>query len=95
VLIRVEVKSDVKGDGSRLKCAPKLITFVKENWMDPVTVVIDVIDDDALVRLKRDLAEGRGQHHVVNKIQHSTDRSYKQKDLLWDPTDILPILVQE
>lgn len=76
------------GKDSQFTIRPSLITFTPKNWDEPREVVVEIKDDDALVRMKRRVAQGPTgvcNHRIIHVIPNCTDWSYKHPDLKWTP----------
>ena len=70
-----------------LRTQPRVLSFTPLNWTTPQRVTVSVIDADAVVRLKRGVSREPGScNHVIrNRVQSTTDVSYKSLDLKWVP----------
>lgn len=76
-----------KNDRPYLRTQPRVLSFTPLNWTKPQRVTISPINDDAVVKLKRGVATKRGScnHIIRNRVQSTTDISYKSLDLRWLP----------
>ena len=70
-------------------------SFTPDSWDEPQTIQVESKSDDDLVRLKREVASGRGDHAIEHSIQFTTDRSYKAPDLKWSPSASLSVTCTE
>jgi len=85
VVLKLAVNS-VKNNNKLFIISPTIKTFTPRNWNKPFAIRVSVVDDDAIVRLKRMSAQGENCDHLItHTVISSTDLSYKYKDLKWYP----------